>query len=121
MATAQQGIAGHPDAITVTDAAGTVIIADANTTIAYCRYTEAGEIEYLFVNSAHRRRGYASRVLAMVEVRVGRRLRFQPPLSPLGARLLQAYEQDADGRAGSLRGRALMDKAAGQGAAAPGR
>jgi hypothetical protein len=66
---------------------GIVTISNANTTIAYCRYTEGGEVEYIFVNSGHRRQGYAKQLLALVESRVQCRLRFQAPISLLGAKL----------------------------------
>lgn len=77
----------------VTHTPGIVIFADANTTIAYCRYTDTGEIEYIFVNPAHRRNGYARQLLALVEERVQRRLRFQPPISPLGGALIASYNR----------------------------
>jgi ribosomal protein S18 acetylase RimI-like enzyme len=72
---------------------GIITFTDANTTIGYCRYNEEGEIEYIFVNGAHRRRGHARRLLALVEARLQRRLAFQPPLSPLGARLREGYDR----------------------------
>lgn len=75
---------------------GIVTITDVNTTIAYCRYTQNGEVEYIFVNNAHRRRGYARKLLAIVESTVRRRLRFQPPISPLGAALQRGYEASGE-------------------------
>jgi GNAT superfamily N-acetyltransferase len=77
----------------VTHTPGIVIFADANTTIAYCRYNEAGEIEYIFVNSAFRRKGYARQLLALVEERVQSRLRFHTPISPLGCALIAFYHR----------------------------
>jgi hypothetical protein len=74
-----------------------ITITDANTTIGYCRYDCSGEIEYLFVSVACQRSGYALLMLEIVERSLGCRLRFQPPLSPLGARLLHAYEREAGG------------------------
>jgi GNAT superfamily N-acetyltransferase len=79
--------------IRVTHTSGIVILADPNTTIAYCRYTDAGEVEYIFVNPAHRRKGYAKQLLSIVEGRVQRSLRFQTPISPLGRKLLDFYNQ----------------------------
>lgn len=70
---------------------GIITITDANTTIGYCRYDESGAIEYLFVGPQYRRRGHASRMLALVEERIGTKLRFQPPLSPLGRLVVEAY------------------------------
>lgn len=71
---------------------GIVTIVDANTTIGYCRYTDTGEVEYIFVNPAHRRRGFAMQMLELVEMKVRRRLSFQLPVSPLGATLLARYQ-----------------------------
>ncbi|MDI1286727.1 MAG: DCC1-like thiol-disulfide oxidoreductase family protein [Reyranella sp.] len=72
---------------------GILTLTDANTTIAYCRYETSGEIEYLFVNPAFRRRGHARRLLAMVEAETGATLRFNPPISPLGGHLVQSYNR----------------------------
>lgn len=78
----------------ITHIPGVVVLADVNTTLAYCRYTEAGEIEYIFVHPAHRRKGYARQLLELVEERVQRRLRFQTPISPLGNTLMAFYNRD---------------------------
>lgn len=72
---------------------GIVTITDANTTIGYCRYDVSGEIEYLFVNPLFRRKGYASKMLASVEARLGTRLRFSPPISPLGRHIVDSYSR----------------------------
>ena len=77
--------------MTINQTPGIVTIADANTTIGYCRYTDTGEVEYIFVNTAYRRRGFAKQLLGLVEASVQRRLRFQPPISPLGATLQTYY------------------------------
>jgi hypothetical protein len=68
-------------------------ITDANTTIGYCRYDESSAIEYVFVNTAHRRKGYAMLLLRIVEERLATPLRFQPPISPLGKRLIDFYQR----------------------------
>jgi len=72
---------------------GIITITDANTTIGYCRNGETGEIEYLFVHPTHRRRGYGAALLSIVEQQLGVKLRFQSPISPLGRRLVAAYER----------------------------
>jgi len=77
----------------VTHTPGVVIFADLNTTVAYCRYNEAGEIEYIFVNPLYRRKGYATQLLTLVEERVQRTLRFQTPISPLGRELVDFYHR----------------------------
>ncbi len=74
-------------------APGILTLCDANTTIAYCRYDLSGEIQYLFVNPAFRRRGHARRLLAMVETETATTLRFNPPISPLGGHLVQSYKR----------------------------
>jgi GNAT superfamily N-acetyltransferase len=72
---------------------GIITITDANTTIGYCRYDDSGEIEYVFVNAAHRRKGYAKMLLEIAEERVATTLRFPPPISPLGERLVRFYNR----------------------------
>lgn len=72
---------------------GIITMTDANTTIGYCRYDESGEIEYVFVNAAHRRKGYATWLLAIVEQRLIAIRGFQPPISPLGEKLVESYNR----------------------------
>lgn len=73
---------------------GILTLTNANTTLGYCRYDEqSGEIEYVFVNPAWRRRGLGLRLLALVEARTGGPLTFQAPISPLGAKLLASYQR----------------------------
>lgn len=74
---------------------GVVIFADLNTTIGYCRYTEEGAVEYIFVSRAYRRRGYAKQLLKLVEERVRCKLSFQMPVSTLGEKLQASYDQSA--------------------------
>lgn len=71
---------------------GILTLTDANTTIGYCRYNPLGEVEYIFVHPAHRRRGFAQHLLKLVEQAVQRPLSFQSPISPLGQALKNAYE-----------------------------
>ena len=77
--------------IRVNHTPGIVTITDSNTTIGYCRYNESGEIEYIYVNGAHRRKGHAKRLLKIVEDCLQRTLTFQPPISPLGRNLQGFY------------------------------
>ena len=74
---------------------GILTITDANTTIGYCRYTESGEIEYIFVNSASRRKGHAKHLLKIIEARLQRKLSFQTPISPLGKKLKDFYTMES--------------------------
>ena len=92
-AAAQIAHAPGPATLRVFRDAGVISITDANTTIGYCRYNGDGEVEYLFVHPAHRRRGHALRMLKLVEAECGGPLRFQPPISPLGQRLIDAYSR----------------------------
>lgn len=71
---------------------GILTLTDANTTIGYCRYNLDGEVEYIFVHPAHRRRGHARYLLKLVEQDVQGPLSFQSPISPLGQTLKNAYE-----------------------------
>jgi GNAT superfamily N-acetyltransferase len=71
---------------------GILTLTDANTTIGYCRYNPDGEVEYIFVHPAHRRRGHARYLLKLVEQDVQGPLSFQSPISPLGQTLKNAYE-----------------------------
>jgi GNAT superfamily N-acetyltransferase len=80
------------EAVRINRTPGILTLTDANTTIGYCRYNPAGEVEYIFVHPAHRRRGYAQSLLKLVEQDVQRPLSFQSPISPLGQALKNAYE-----------------------------
>jgi len=75
----------------MSDGAGIVVLSDRNTTVAYCRYAEDGEIEYLFVQAARRRQGLARWLLRTIERRLGTPLRFRLPLSPAGRALAEAH------------------------------
>ena len=79
--------------IRITHTPGIFILADANTTLGYCRYTESGEVEYIFVSRACRRQGYAKHLLKLVEAHVKHKLGFQAPISPLGEKLLDFYSR----------------------------
>ncbi len=79
----------------ITHTPGVVIFADLNTTIGYCRYTEEGAVEYIFVSRVCRRRGYAKQLLKLVEERVRCKLCFQMPVSTLGEKLQASYDQSS--------------------------
>jgi len=70
---------------------GIITLTDVNTTVGYCRYNPDGEVEYIFVHPAFRRRGYAREMLKLVEQAVRRPLSFQSPISPLGRALIDAF------------------------------
>jgi GNAT superfamily N-acetyltransferase len=77
----------------VGDAHGVLTLANANITLGYCRYDESGTVEYVFVNPAHRRQGYGRLMLSLVQERLGTALQFEPPISPLGTRLVDSYRR----------------------------
>jgi len=82
-----------PAQLRVNHTPGIVTITDANTTIAYCRYDESGEIEYVFVSASHRRMGYGKWLLAFAEEHLVTIKGFQPPISPLGEKLVGSYKR----------------------------
>ena len=64
---------------------GTIIIADENTTIGYVvTDTSKGELSYLFVNPAFRRRGFGTLLLKEAEKMAGKNLFPAAPIFPLG-------------------------------------
>lgn len=63
---------------------GVVLIKNQNTTIGYCRFTPAGDIEYIYVNLAYRRQGYGSILMNEVKKITGRIGDIHAPISPLG-------------------------------------
>ncbi len=81
--------------IFINDTPGILTITDANTTIGYCRYNESGEIEYIFVNSAFRRKGHAKQLLKVIEARLQRTLSFQTPIIPIDKKLKDFYEMES--------------------------
>jgi GNAT superfamily N-acetyltransferase len=101
----------------VSHTSGIITITDANGTIGYCRYDPSGEIEYLFVSPAFRRRGVATMMLDIVKTSLGNTLSFAPPISPLGRRLLSSYSRrrnaasDGDGSYASPLSQSLMTSA----------
>ena len=80
---------------------GVALIRNANTTIGYCRFTPAGDIEYLFVNPMYRRRGHGRSLLDAVRRSAGKLGEIQEPISPLGrlffASLTRGTATPADG------------------------
>jgi ribosomal protein S18 acetylase RimI-like enzyme len=86
---------GADDGLDVRDTPGILTMVNANTTVGYCRYDAAGRIEYIFVHPAYRRQGHAKRMLQRVRERTGGVLLLEPPISPLGAKLLRYCEGSA--------------------------
>ena len=65
-----------------------------NTTIGFVRFNEIGEVEYIFVNPIFRKKGLAKKLLKLVKNKTGKKLIFQPPISPLGEKLLASIKEN---------------------------
>ena len=72
---------------------GVFTLKNQNTTIGFVRFNELGEVEYIFVNPLFRRRNFASKLLELVKKKTGKRIVFQPPISPLGEKLLSSFKE----------------------------
>ena len=64
-----------------------------NTTIGFVRFNENGEIEYIFVNPIFRKKGFAKKLLKLVQKKTKKNLVFQKPISPLGSKLLKSLDR----------------------------
>lgn len=72
----------------------TVIIVNENTTIGYATLdASAGELTYIFVHPAFRRRGYGSKLVAEAERVAGCQLKPADPISPLGRELFKVLSK----------------------------
>ena len=63
---------------------GIVMIKNQNTTIGYSRFTDAGDVEYIYVNPMYRRQGYGALLLEQVRRIAGQIATIHAPVSPLG-------------------------------------
>jgi len=63
---------------------GIVVIKNQNTTIGYSRFTDAGDVEYIYVNPMYRRQGYGALLLDQVRRIAGQIGAIHTPVSPLG-------------------------------------
>lgn len=68
---------------------GVVLIKNQNTTIGYCRFTQLGDIEYIFVSPSYRRQGYGSMLIEEVKKITGLIGDVHDPISPLGAQFFK--------------------------------
>ena len=66
---------------------GVITFKNKNTTLGFIRFNDKGEIEYIFVNPAFRKRGLAKKLLRLTKDKTGRKLIPQMPISPLGKKL----------------------------------
>ena len=72
---------------------GVFTLKNQNTTIGFVRFNELAEVEYIFVNPLFRRKNFASKLLELVRKKTGKRIVFQPPISPLGEKLLSSIKE----------------------------
>jgi len=63
---------------------GIVVIKNQNTTIGYSRFTNAGDVEYIYVNPMYRRQGFGALLLEQVRRITGQIGTIHAPVSPLG-------------------------------------
>ena len=64
-----------------------------NTTLGFVRFSEIGEVEYIFVNPIFRKKGIATRLLKLVKEKTGKEIVLQEPISPLGSKLLKSLNK----------------------------
>ena len=69
---------------------GVYTLKNLNTTIAFVRFNDNGEIEYIFVNPIFRKKGLAKKLLRLVKDKTGKKIVFQQPISPLGEKLIKS-------------------------------
>tara|TARA_E500000178_G_C16663607_1_gene591780 strand:+ start:300 stop:569 length:270 start_codon:yes stop_codon:yes gene_type:complete len=79
----------------ITESDGVLTLKNSNTTIGFVRFNEDGEIEYIFVNPIFRKKGLAKKLLNLVKKKIGKKLIFQKPISPLGLKLLKSLDKSA--------------------------
>ena len=72
---------------------GIFTLKNINTTIGFVRFSDLGEIEYIFVNPIFRNQGLAKKLLKLVRKKTGKKLILQEPISPLGAKLLKSIKK----------------------------
>ena len=72
---------------------GVFTLKNVNTTIGFVRFNENGEVEYIFVNPIFRKKGFAQKLLRLVKEKTKKKIVLQPPVSPLGNRLLNSINK----------------------------
>ena len=63
------------------------------TTLGFVRFSDKGEVEYIFVNPIFRKKNLAKKLLKLVKEKTHKKLIFQKPISPLGSKLLKSIEK----------------------------
>ena len=77
----------------LTKSDGVYTLKNLNTTIGFVRFNKDAEVEYIFVNPIFRKKGLAKKLLELVKNKTGKKLIFQKPISPLGAKLQKSIEK----------------------------
>ena len=72
---------------------GVFTLKNQNTTVGFVRFNELGEVEYIFVNPIFRKKGLAKKLLKLIRNKTGKKLILQPPISPLGEKLLKSISK----------------------------
>tara|TARA_Y100000996_G_scaffold329588_1_gene265712 strand:- start:543 stop:812 length:270 start_codon:yes stop_codon:yes gene_type:complete len=63
------------------------------TTLGFVRFSDKGEVEYIFVNPIFRKQGLATKLLQLVKQKTGKEIILQKPISPLGTKLLNSLNK----------------------------
>ena len=71
----------------ISEVDGVITFKNKNTTIGFIRFNSKGEVEYIFVNPAFRKKGVAKKLLKLTKTKIGKELVPQKPISPLGKKL----------------------------------
>ena len=72
---------------------GVISFKNINTTLAFVRYNEAAEVEYIFVNPKFRRKGLAKKLLSIIEKKIKIKPTPKDPISPLGEKLFKTKKK----------------------------
>ena len=72
---------------------GVFTLKNLNTTVGFVRFSDNGEVEYIFVNPIFRKKGIATRLLKLVKEKTGKEIVLQEPISPLGSKLLNSLNK----------------------------
>lgn len=73
----------------------TILVKNRNTTIAYCRFTDQGDIEYIYVQPMYRLMGFGRQLVQEVRRITGKIGSPHEPVSPLGQRFFAALEKNS--------------------------
>ena len=79
----------------LTQSDGVFTLKNINTTVGFVRFSDNGEVEYIFVNPIFRKKGFAKKLLRLVKEKTNKKLVFQKPISPLGSKLLKSLDKMA--------------------------